>query len=282
MCKALLCLFTKSGAKLVSCQKIETNALFCPIQPFRDVFYSIISINRRNNKKSAVLCIWMKKQDIGSLLLGLWFTAGPLVVGTLISAYIIEQNDLYNYPPLALAGVAILAVVLLGLALIPTTLVALLGGFLFGMPSLLFTVATYLPAVFVGYTLAKHFRPTWLQAWLAKKPRFAGFVQNLRGGGWQTVFWLRIHPAFPFSIGNLSLAWAGIPLRAVMLGSLPGMLPRTILTTYFGQEAHSLYRALMGGHRPYGNLLLIFLFASMATVALRYLGKQAPKEMEPQ
>ena len=203
---------------------------------------------------------------------GAWFTAGPLVLGTLTTGYLLQQGA-DALPAWPLLGFATMC--LLGLGLLPTTLVALLGGYLAGMPSLAFTVGTYLPAALLGYAVGKAVRPPGLVAWLERRPKYEGVRQRLASGGWQTVFWFRLSPALPFGISNLVLAWAGIPLRGVMLGSLPGMLPRTALATYAGMQAHSLQQALQGG-APIGwqwTATLALLLAAMVGLYQQGRGK---------
>lgn len=207
---------------------------------------------------------------------GAWFTAGPLLLGSLATAHLVQHGAaaLPAWPLLALASVC-----LLGLGLLPTTLVALLGGYLAGMPSLAFTVGTYLPAAMLGYVIGKAVRPPGLVAWLERRPKFEQVRQRLTRGGWQTVFWFRLSPALPFGISNLVLAWAGISLRALLVGSLPGMLPRTALATYAGMQAHSLQQALQGG-APIGwqwAATLGLLLAAMAGLYLQGRATPTPK-----
>jgi uncharacterized membrane protein YdjX (TVP38/TMEM64 family) len=178
-------------------------------------------------------------------ILGLaWFTVGPVLMGSWLTYYVLAHGADVG-TPIVLLALGITGLV--GLALLPTTLVALLGGYLAGFESLYFTIGTYLPAALLGYTLATFFKPKGLEQWLHTRKGFTDTLERLKAGGWQTVFWLRLSPAVPFGIGNLAMAWAGMPLRAVLIGSLPGMLPRTVLATYAGHQAHSLAEALKGG-----------------------------------
>ena len=211
----------------------------------------------------------MSSQKWTTALCLAWFTAGPLVVGSLISGWLVRDGlvALPSYPILTLACIALLA-----LALLPTTLVALLGGYLAGMGSLLFTVSTYLPAAALGYALGRWLRPAWLLAWLEARPGFADTLARLRTGGWKTVFWVRLSPVVPFGIGNLAMAWAGLPLRAVLVGSLPGMLPRTVLATYAGAQARSISQAVAGGE-GIGGLVWPVALLLVATAGLYLQGR---------
>jgi uncharacterized membrane protein YdjX (TVP38/TMEM64 family) len=225
-----------------------------------------------------------RTSNTASALVALWFTAGPLLVGSALTLWVagIGQNGLaggfQSGLPSGLAGLLLLAigtVLLLGLALLPTTLVALLGGYLLGMPSLLFTLATYLPAAGLGYAIARSFRPLALEAWLQRRPGYVATLARLKEGGIKTVFWIRLSPAMPFGISNLAMAWAGLPLRAVLLGSLPGMLPRTVVATYLGMQAHTLEEALQGG-ASWGTLASSAALLLVATLGL-YLQSRVGK-----
>lgn len=212
----------------------------------------------------------MTREKLTSILCLAWFSAGPAVVGTLTAAWLVRSGA-EALPAMWVLIPAVTA--LLGLALLPTTLVALLGGYLLGMESLLFTAGTYLPAALLGYGLGRSLRPEGLLAWLYQRRGFADTLERLKAGGWKTVFWVRLSPAVPFGIGNLAMAWAGMPLRAVLIGSLPGMLPRTVLATYAGHQAHSLAEAVQGG-QGVGGLVLPLTLLVLATGGLWWQGRR--------
>lgn len=211
----------------------------------------------------------MMRQKLTSALYLVWFTAGPALVGTLAAGWLVQAGPEALPPAILLFP---LVIGLLSLALLPTSLVALLGGYLLGMESLLFTVSTYIPAALLGYSLGRSLRPAALEAWLSGRPGFAQTLDRLKAGGWKTVFWVRLSPVVPFGIGNLAMAWAGISLRAVLIGSLPGMLPRTILVTYAGHQAHSLAEAVQGG-KGIGGLAGPLVLLVLATGGLWWQGR---------
>lgn len=215
----------------------------------------------------------MTREKLTSILCLAWFSAGPAVVGTLTTAWLVRAGA-EALPAIWVLVPAVTA--LLGLALLPTTLVALLGGYLLGMESLLFTVGTYLPAALLGCGLGRMLRPEGLLAWLYQRRGFAQTLERLKAGGWKTVFWVRLSPAVPFGIGNLAMAWAGMPLRAVLIGSLPGMLPRTVLATYAGHQGHSLAEAVQGG-QGVGGVVLPLALLVLATGGLWWQGRMKVK-----
>jgi uncharacterized membrane protein YdjX (TVP38/TMEM64 family) len=211
----------------------------------------------------------VKNRNLLSLGLAAWFLGAPLAFSAAALSYLLQvgAEGLPALPLLALCTIG-----LLGFALLPTTFVALAAGYIGGMGSLAFTLATYLPAAALGYWVGQWARPMALLAWLEMRPGFTATMQRLAAGGWQTVAWVRLSPVVPFGIGNLAMAWAGIPLRSVLIGSLPGMLPRTLLATYLGYQAHSLQQAFKGGASP-AQLWLSALFFAIAALGLYLQGR---------
>ena len=211
-----------------------------------------------------------------SVLVAVWLTLGPLVVGTWASAWVVLQGEVLVQHP---SASALAACALLGLALLPTTAMALLSGYLLGWGGLVLCLVLYLPAASMGYGLGLALKPSETESWLAAYPKAAQVWARLQRGGWRTVFWLRLSPVVPFGIGNVLMAWGGIGYRSMLLGSLPGMLPRTALAVYGGHQARSLADALQSGTAGPELAFTIILFLA-AGVGLYLQGKMSARADE--
>jgi uncharacterized membrane protein YdjX (TVP38/TMEM64 family) len=126
-----------------------------------------------------------------------------------------------------------------GLALLPTNVIGIVGGWAFGFEfgiALLMTgicsaallsfsihmriVGEKLPAVFEGYPKANAI----YKALLGQSIRRTTLI----------IFLLRLSPLMPFALTNFLMASARVPVKAFFLGTLFGMLPRSSAVVLVG------------------------------------------------
>lgn len=155
--------------------------------------------------------------------------------------------------------------ILMGFALIPTTLFAVLSGFVFGWEAFPFMVLGYTLASVLGYLAGKALEKDSLPLLLQPYPKAKQIIaQKKEQMGW-LVFFVRISPVIPFAISNLVFALLNSGLQRVLWFGLLGMLPRTFLAFLTGTLAGTIQQALSTGttawHYPaIGLLLLISLW----------------------
>lgn len=155
--------------------------------------------------------------------------------------------------------------VLMGFALIPTTLFAVLSGFVFGWEAFPFMVLGYTLASGMGYLSGKALEKDSLPWLLQPYPKAKRIIEQKKEQmGW-LVFFVRISPVIPFAISNLVFALLNSGLQRVLWFGLLGMLPRTFLAFLTGTLAGTIQQAInaetTGWHYPgIGLLLLISLW----------------------
>ncbi|MEX2591812.1 MAG: VTT domain-containing protein [Anditalea sp.] len=133
---------------------------------------------------------------------------------------------------------------LMGLALMPTTLLAIISGFLFGWESFPFLVIAYSLASVIGYWAGKKLDKNSLDLLLRKYPKAAQMITDKRHHISQLIFFVRLSPVIPFALSNLLFALLRIDLIKVIWMGLWGMLPRTLMAFTTGVLAESLLIAL--------------------------------------
>lgn len=150
--------------------------------------------------------------------------------------------------------------ILLGLALLPTTLTALATGYFFGwigFPGLFFG---YLLANVIGYTLGKLLNANFLPILSAQKPEFKQELDIRIQRPESLIFFIRISPVVPFAISNFLFASLKIDLKKVLLYGIPGMLPRTLIAFGTGLLASSFIDAKNAMNDPVQWIILASLF----------------------
>ena len=158
---------------------------------------------------------------------------------------------------------------------LPATPLTLAGGAIFGtvLGSILNWSGAVLGAI-GSFVLAKALGHDALRRLLGQKAtKLQGLVER---GGFATMFRLRLLPVVPFNVLSFAAGLAGMPFRAYVLGTALGIIPGTIVYTYF---ADSLIAGAAGASRAAflkvgiaAALLLIVSFAPTVVQRLRHQG----------
>jgi uncharacterized membrane protein YdjX (TVP38/TMEM64 family) len=167
--------------------------------------------------------------------------------------------------PLGVVAVA-LAYVAGALLLLPMVPLALAVGFIYGMPGALITVP--------------------MTALSAAIPFLAGraLAELAERGGLITVALLRVSPILPFTPSNFVLGMTAVRLRDLVLGTLIGVTPGSLLYTSAGALLPDA-AALERGEAPRGpfwailvlGVLAMGIIGTAAARKLRQVSRAAPK-----
>ena len=158
---------------------------------------------------------------------------------------------------------------------LPATPFTLAGGAIFG--SVLGSILNWCGAVLGAmgsFVLAKRLGRDALRRLLGTNAvKLDGLVEH---GGFATVFRLRLLPVVPFNVLSFAAGLAGVPFRTYALGTAFGIVPGTIVYTYF---ADSLIAGAEGASRAafikVGVAAALLLTVSFAPALVRRL-RRAP------
>ncbi len=118
-----------------------------------------------------------------------------------------------------------------GLAILPTHIQAALGGWAFGFATgFPLALAGVLGAALLGYGIARRASGDRVVRVIDEKPKWrAVYGALLRGNPWRVLLIVTLIRAAltPFALTNLVFAATRVRLRAVVIGTLVGMAPRT-------------------------------------------------------
>ena len=159
---------------------------------------------------------------------------------------------------------------------LPATPLTLAGGAIFGtvLGSILNWSGAVLGAI-GSFFLAKVLGHDALRSLLGQKAtKLQGLVER---GGFATMFRLRLLPVVPFNVLSFAAGLAGMPFRAYVLGTALGIIPGTIVYTYF---ADSLISGVAGASRAaflkVGIAAALLLLVSFAPMLVRRLRHEEP------
>ncbi|MCA9242466.1 MAG: VTT domain-containing protein [Phycisphaerales bacterium] len=181
---------------------------------------------------------------------------GPLAIASVTLPLIGTTLLLYNASAIGewlrgqgSAGVGIYVggfAVTAGLALLPTYLQAVIGGFVFGFLPVgtLAALAGFLGGAIIGYVVARAVGGDRGMRLIEQDKRWRAVYDSLAGRGWLRllgiVTLLRVPPNSPFAITNLVLAAARVPFAIYVAGTLVGMAPRTAAAVWVGSTVKDL------------------------------------------
>ncbi len=189
----------------------------------------------------------------------IWVSAAP-VIGSLVllsSYFWLEQISLDSFLDHLLLSLSIALV--LGLAVVPTTLTAMALGFFLGWTGFPDLLVGYFLANGLGYTLGKRLNADFLKVLYLKNPELEMELEQRTQHPERLIFFVRISPVIPFAISNFLFASLNISLRKVILFGIPGMLPRTFLAFATGKFANSFLGAKESADHPIQLAILIGL-----------------------
>lgn len=166
----------------------------------------------------------------------------------------------------------IAAYIAASVAFVPGALLTLLAGAVFGL-------ARGVPLVFVSavlgssaaFGLARTLIRERVTRWLERDSRTAAVNEAVAAEGLKVVLLLRLSPVVPYNLLNYALGASRLRYRDFLAGSI-GMLPGTVLYTYYGKVIGDV-TALAAGTAPprgaeYYTLLAVGLGATIAATVL--------------
>lgn len=193
-----------------------------------------------------------------------WVTIMPSVGSFFFLRYLYSNADNFMemdfYSSEIFITYILIATLAMGSALMPTTLIAILSGFLFGWISFPALVLAYSLASILGYKLGTALDENSLDILLIKYPKTKKLLLDKEDKMNELIFFLRLSPVIPFALSNLLLALIRANLKKVVGVGLLGMLPRTTMAFVTGYMAHSLVQAVSDNTSIYQIAGIIALF----------------------
>ncbi len=149
--------------------------------------------------------------------------------------------------------------IVMGFALLPTTLTAVFTGYLIGATGLVDLLVGYTLANILGYGLGLKFNSGFLELLFLRQPQLSEEIEKRQKNPGKLIFFIRISPLIPFAISNFIFASLKVPLKQVLEFGIPGMLPRTLIAFATGLLSSSFLGAREALKDPWQILFLLVL-----------------------
>lgn len=126
-----------------------------------------------------------------------------------------------------------------GLSLLPTNVIGLIGGWAFsfylGIGLVIFSICA---AALISFLIHTKIAGKKLPEVFDHHPKAKVIYRALLGESvWRTtliIFLIRLSPAMPFALTNFLMASARVPVKAFLIGTFFGMLPRSSAVVFVG------------------------------------------------
>ena len=169
-------------------------------------------------------------------------------------------DDLGPWAPLAFIAAYIVG----SLTFVPGAVLTLIAGAVFGL-------ARGIPIVFTGavlgssaaFGLARTLAHERVSRWISRDARAAAIGEAVAERGLLIVLLLRLSPVFPYNVLNYALGVTRVRYRDFLLGSV-GMLPGTVLYTYYGKVVGDVTALATGTAPPRGVGYYVLLASGLA------------------
>lgn len=208
----------------------------------------------------------------------LWFTVAPLLVSTTAVYYLQGYLETHAVDAVMLIGLYTTATFCMGLALVPTTLMAIVTGYIGGWTLLPVMVISYVLASLIGYGIGQFTQTAFWLDLIHSSKKGRAFLGNVGDQTNLFVFSCRLSPVLPFGLTNVALSILGIPLRRFLMFGTLGMLPRTVLSMWLGMTADNFSKALDSGKElPVFQLVtaVLVLASSGLMIKVFFVGKKS-------
>ncbi|UZR92367.1 TVP38/TMEM64 family protein [Chondrinema litorale] len=171
-----------------------------------------------------------------------------------------------------------LSVFSMAFGLTPTTFISIISGYVLAWPAVLPLVISYMLASLVGYFTAKIIDKGNFIKSIEEDEKLSKVYERLQGNELFAVFFTKISPVIPFAVGNFLLSIGNVRVDRFLLGSLFGMLPRTLLALWTGIQLH--YLASSGIENWSSNwsswMILLLIVISLGGFYLIFRDKKKP------
>lgn len=181
------------------------------------------------------------KQLNSTLLTSIYLTVAPLVVSSGVVVWISQnESKLATLSPFEWWGVTFLCVLTSIFALTPPTFLALVFGYFLGWKAIIYLLVLNILAIFLVNYIAKFIDGKRFTMLLEQNPKAKTLLENIRKEEFKIILWAKLSPALPFALTNFLFAISNAQLKNIILGGVLGMIPRTVIAVWTGQQAKEI------------------------------------------
>jgi len=203
----------------------------------------------------------------------------PVSVSSYLSFYIIKNESLiHSFSIFNWAIVFFISIFTMALAITPTTFVAMVCGYFLGLHSVPWLIIAYTLASLLGFSLAKNIGSESLKSTIAQSSKLQIIINGLKEHEKSVIFLTRISPILPFAFINGVLGILDCNIKKFIIIGTLGMLPRTILFIYIGNEVNNVVEMFKSGKSMSISQIVFYVLLGISVLGMFWVfGKIAQK-----
>ncbi len=199
------------------------------------------------------------------------FVIIPVVCSSLITYLLFQYQHLLNNELHILLLFTLVSIFTMTFALTSTTFIAIITGYFFswqGLPALLIA---YPIACLLGLLLGKYLNKWIVGASFFQQPPYDRIFEKMKDRQIWLVAFIRLSPVLPFAMMNIALSTIRIHYGQYLLGTIIGMLPRTLVFFVAGKNVQELWKFLKNPSLEGSFQLLPIVLILVSTMGLYLL-----------
>ncbi|MBL4654944.1 MAG: VTT domain-containing protein [Bacteroidia bacterium] len=212
------------------------------------------------------------KTEKGYLAGLILFTILPVSVSSFTLLFFKDYETYIEGSPFLFFSVSTIT---MAVALTPSTYIAALSGYFYSWAGLGGLILAYTIASILGLLIGKSIKPDSIKKTindLFKKPNL---VENLEKRQFEFIVLSRLSPIMPFAMLNLALSIYNIKWSKYIIGSIVGMLPRSLLFFWLGMNAQNIWDFIAEPTMEKGYKLLPIILIVISSLGIIYLVKRS-------
>jgi uncharacterized membrane protein YdjX (TVP38/TMEM64 family) len=184
----------------------------------------------------------------------------PLIMSGISSVLVLQYFDKLRGLDTGTSLIFWIAISLaMGISLIPTSFVALITGYIWGLPIVFPLIISYALATIIGHFLSKYIDKNFILEEINKNAKAKNLIGKLQKQQFKIVALARLSPVFPFGISNVIFTYLGVALPKLVLAGIIGMLPRTLFMVWISTKADTLQSLYESDWKEYLKSPLFFI-----------------------
>lgn len=156
----------------------------------------------------------------------------------------------------------------MGLALTPTTFIAIISGHFWGWMGLPGVIIGYAFAAVLGYAAGNRLNHLLPEKKLVELDELKPFRENIQKHELEMIIYGRLSPVLPFAMMNFAFSALKPSYNKFIFGSLIGMFPRTLVFFIAGMQASNIWAFLLNPSLRGGLELIPLLLIIISTFGI--------------
>lgn len=204
-----------------------------------------------------------------ALISTIFLTVVPLIFTSIITIWVItNEGEIMGYSATTWVLITSICCITSAVAVTPPTFLALVFGYFLGWGAILPLLTLNMAAIALVNTITRRLDKDRFRNYLLENKKAKDILDNIQQQELKIIFFAKLSPVLPFALTNFVFALSGAKLRNILLGGFLGMIPRTLLAVWTGQQANEIRKLLENPNE--GNvqkiLLIVLLVASVAGI----------------